>query len=150
KKISSRASKFMFNELRFPAYKLTSNQEFKLLTDYLLNKKPTYIYGYTNAIYLLSEYLKNNSIKVDFVRGVFTTAENLHNHQRETIEKYIGKVFDQYGSSEINGVACQTLYSEDYIILAPYVYVEFGDNMNNSDGSKNLIITNFYNKILPF
>lgn len=150
KKLSSKISKFMFNEIRYPAYRLTSDNEFRLLTDYLIKNKPVFIYGYTNAIYLLSEYLKKNSIEVNFVKGVFTTAENLHEYQRKNIEGYLGKIYDQYGSSEINGVACETLHREGYLILAPNVYVEFGDIVDLENGSRKLIITNFYNKILPF
>ncbi len=150
KKLNSRISKIIFNECRFPAYKLSTEKTFKKLAKLVLTKKPEFIYGYTNAIFLLSDYIRKNSIKIDFIRGVFTTAENLHSYQRINIGKYLGKVYDQYGSSEINGIAAETLYNEAYYIIAPHVFVEYGDIVDKEVGTRKLMITGFDNKVLPF
>lgn len=149
KKLSSKLSKFIFNEIRFPAYKLNDKNQFKRLLEIFINKKPKYIYGYTNAIYLFSEFLKENSQKLNFIKGVFTTAENLHDYQRKNIEEYLGKVFDQYGSSEINGVAAESLFDKYYSIISPNVFVEFNEGSGGTD-AKPLIITSLHNKVMPF
>jgi phenylacetate-CoA ligase len=150
KKMSSKISKLLFNEIRFPAYKLKDKKEFNNLTNMITEKRPKFIYGYTNAIYLLAEYIKSIGANLNFIKGVFTTAENLHSYQRKLIEENLGKVFDQYGSSEINGIAAETIYGDGYYILAPRVYVEFGETFNQINNSKALIITSFDNKVLPF
>ena len=78
----------------------------------IIKKKPKYLYGYTNAIFLFSKFLEEKNIKIDFVNGVFTTAENLQEFQRNSIENRLGKVYDHYGCSEINGIAVQTKFDE--------------------------------------
>lgn len=150
KRMGSKISKFVFNEIRFPAYKLNSEIEFKNLSNLILRKRPKYIYGYTNAIYLLAEFLDKNNIKIDFVYGVFTTAENLHDFQRVVIEKNLGKVYDHYGSSEISGIAAQTTFDKNYNIISPRVFCEFGDIVDNSVNARKIMLTSFYNKVLPF
>jgi phenylacetate-coenzyme A ligase PaaK-like adenylate-forming protein len=150
KTISSRMSKYVFNEIRYPAYRLSSEGEFSKLMEVTLKSKPEFVYGYTNAIYLFAEYLKNNGIKIDFVKGVFTTAENLQGYQRDSIENQIGRVFDQYGSSEINAVACETISGNYYDVIAPRVFVEFGEIADRLTDARKLIITSFENKVMPF
>jgi len=150
KKLGSRISKYLANEIRFPAYKLNQKESMEQLVNILLTKKPKFIYGYTNAIYLLAEYLDAKSIRIDFVQGIFSTAENLQEFQRSLITQNIGRVFDHYGCSEISGIAAQTQLSEEYLILDPHVYVEFGDVVDPRTGMRKLIITDLNNYVLPF
>ncbi len=149
KKMSSKFSKLIFNEIRFPAYKLNSKEEFENLLNIFLSEKPKFIYGYTNAIYLFAKYLQNKNIKIDFVRSVFTTAENLHDYQRFTIEKNLGIVYDQYGCSEINGIASQTIYGNNYFVLDPHIFLEFGETVDKEKDIRKLIITDMYNRVMP-
>ncbi|MFW9928793.1 MAG: hypothetical protein ACFFD1_05345, partial [Candidatus Thorarchaeota archaeon] len=108
-------------------------------------------YGYTNAIYLLAQYLRNKHINIDHVCGVFTTAENLHEYQQETIESSLGKVFDQYGSSELGDIAAQIAGGKSlYYILAPRTVIEFGESVDDLSNSYKLIVTILDNKVLPF
>ncbi len=149
-KPGSKLKKFFINESRFPAYKLSNIKQFENLYHLVLNKKPEYIYGYTNAIYLFSKYLDDKNIKLDFIKGVFTTAENLQPFQKNKIEEQLGKVYDQYGSSEINGIAAQTKYDEYYSNLDPHVIVEYGEAVDIENNVRKLIITDLQNRVLPF
>ena len=150
KKPGSKIKKYFMNESRFPAYKLNDIHQFENLKEIILSKKPKYVYGYTNAIFLFSKFLEEKNIKLDFVKGVFTTAENLHEFQRMKIEEQIGKVYDHYGCSEINGIAMQTEYDEYYSILDPHVIVEYGETMDTVSNTKKIIITDLQNRVLPF
>ena len=150
KKPGSKIKKYFMNESRFPAYKLNDIHQFENLKGIILSKKPKYVYGYTNAIFLFSKFLEEKNIKLDFVKGVFTTAENLHEFQRMKIEEQIGKVYDHYGCSEINGIAMQTEYDEYYSILDPHVIVEYGETMDTVSNTKKIIITDLQNRVLPF
>ncbi len=124
--------------------------EFENLLNLVLNHKPKFFYGYTNAVYLFAKFLEERNIKLDFVSGVFTTAENLQDYQRLRIEERIGKVYDHYGCSEINGIAVQTTFDRYYSLIEPKVYVELEPLDDNLQSSKKLLVTDFYNKVLPF
>lgn len=150
KKISSRLSKFVFNETKFPAYKLNDNKEFDSLYKILLKSRPKHIYGYTNAIYLFAKYAESRSDKIEFIKSVATTAENLHDFQRSIIGNTFGIVYDQYGCSEINGIAAQTVYDNHYSVIDPHVYVEYSDIVDEGRNLRKLIITDMYNHVMPF
>ena len=150
KKPGSRLKKFFSNESRFPAYRLNNSKQFENLFQMVVKKKPKFIYGYTNAIFLFSKYLEEKSIKLDFVKGVFTTAENLQPFQKIKIEERLGEVYDQYGCSEINGIAVQSIYDDYYSVLDPHVVVEYGDIVDKENNIRKLIITDLQNRILPF
>ncbi|GEM_PF-571266 len=150
KRFSSKVSKFLFNEARFPAYQLNKKENFEELFSLFRKKMPKFVYGYTNAIYLFSKFLEENSLEVPSdIHGVFCTAENLHDFQRATIEKNLGKVFDHYGCSEINGIAAQTKYDEFYSVLDTHVFVEF-EKIQGENNSHKFLITHLHNKVFPF
>jgi phenylacetate-CoA ligase len=64
--------------------------------------KPDLIDGYPSALYIVSMYINNNNISLNFVpKAIATTAETLFDYQRFEIEKaFACKVFNQYASSE--------------------------------------------------
>jgi phenylacetate-CoA ligase len=69
--------------------------------------KPSIVYGYTSAIYRFAMHVESAGKKIDPVRAVFTTAEKLYPKQREVISRiFASPVYDMYGSSEINNIAC--------------------------------------------
>ncbi len=72
------------------------------------------------------------------------------NFRKEKIEKYLGPVYDQFGCSEINGIAAQSRFDNFYSILDPKVYVEFGNIIDKTNGIRKLIITDLHNLVLPF
>jgi len=149
-KFSSKISKFLFNEARFPAYQLNKKENFEKLFSLFQKKMPKFVYGYTNAIYLFSRFLEENSLQLDSeINGVFCTAENLHDFQRATIEKHLGKVYDHYGCREINGIAAQTIYDDNYAIIDPHVYLEFNSMKHNDNNLYTVLVTHLHNKVFP-
>ncbi len=149
KKPMSRIKACLFNHHKFPSYSLTDEKRFDDLIRLILEKKYEFIDGYTNAIYLLAEYCKSKNIRlITKLKYVLTTAENLQDFQRETIEEWIGPVFDNYGCSEINGIANECQYCREYHIIEPHVIVEYGKLLDD-DGSRELIITDLDNFGFP-
>jgi phenylacetate-CoA ligase len=146
----SKVKKLFMNELRFPAYRLNNKEEFEILYKIFLTKQPDFVYGYTNAIFLFARFLEEKKLKLNFIKGVFTTAENLHSYQKELIEEVIGSVYDHYGCSEINGIAVQSVYDNYYSIIDPHVFVEFGDTVDKKNNVRKIIVTDLYNVVLPF
>lgn len=142
--------KLFLNEIRFPAYILNNKKQYYTLYNTIMETKPEYIHGYANAIFLFSKYLEEKKEKINFIKGVFTTAENLHDFQRNKIQSFLGSVYDHYSSSETNGIAAQTIYDSYYSILDLHVYVEFGDIIGSGTNSRKILITDLDNMVLPF
>lgn len=69
--------------------------------DVIVNNQLETLDGYPSAIYVMAKLFEQNNLRVDCVKNIFTTAEKLHDYQKEQIEKTFGcKVFDYYGSNE--------------------------------------------------
>jgi phenylacetate-CoA ligase len=84
------------------------------------------------------------------VRGVFTTAEKLFPQQREVIEAVFGcRVFDCYGSSEVQNIATECPRGRMHI-NADYVVVETDGRERAGDGSAPLLVTSLRNYAMPF
>lgn len=57
--------------------------------------------GYPSAIYTLAKLFEQHNLEVNNIETIYTTAEKLHNYQKEQIEKTFNcRVFDYYGSNE--------------------------------------------------
>jgi len=145
----SKINALLFNHHKFPAYKLNDENEFDSLTKLILRKQYEFIDGYTNAIYLLSKHLQENEIH--FYRKlklVLTTAENLQEFQRDSINDSIGPGVDGYGCGEINGIAYECKECGFYHTIDPHVIVEYGDIVDEN-GSQELLITDLDNFVFP-
>jgi phenylacetate-CoA ligase len=134
---------------KFAAFQLTENGRFDQLVETINKNKYDFIDGYTNAIYLLANFIEKNNLKVHKLKYVLTTAENLHDYQREVIERVLGSVFDEYGCGEITGVAYQNKFQPGYAVIDPHVVVEYDKSFSDSSGSHPLIITNLDNMVMP-
>ena len=109
--------------------------------------QPEFIYGYASSIAHFAEFLASRGLTVDGVRGVFSTAEKLHDWQREVIERtFQCKVFDHYGSREIKAIAAEC-ESGSMHILSDLNIVEVEDP--SADVSP-LLITSLENYAMPF
>lgn len=114
--------------------------------DYIKAHHVHYIYGYAAAIYLFAVFVKDHGLKVDGIRGVFTTSENLTDNYRCVIEDtFHCKVMDCYGARDAGITAYE---------VAPHAYnigyntvVEIEDEIADHVGS--VISTNILNYSFP-
>lgn len=105
-----------------------------------------YIYGYAAAIYLFAVYVKEHKVRVDGIKRIFTTSENLTDDYRAVIEEtFHCEVMDCYGARDAGITAFE---------IAPHAYnigyntvVEIEDEIDDNIGS--VISTNFLNYCLP-
>lgn len=148
-KPSSKLKSKLYNHYKFPAYQLSSTKKFEELYHIIEKGKFKFLDGYSNTIYLLAVYLDNHNISLNGIKNVFTTAENLHEYQRELIEKRIGTVYDNYGCGEITGIAYETGYGKGYAIMDTHVTIEFDAENPTNDGNFPLIITNLDSRAMP-
>ena len=149
RKWGSRAKAVLFSQYKYPAYQLTDKRQFDILADRLIKGNFDFIDGYTNTIYLLSVHLRDRDMKLpQKLKMVLTTAENLLDHQRRSIEENLGPVYDTYGCSEINAIAYECRLCREYHIMEPHVFVEFGEEAIEN-GVRDLIITDLDNFAFP-
>ena len=149
KTTGSKLKAMLYRQHKFPAYKLTEEGKFKELVETIKNGKYEFIDGYTNAIFLTASYIRDNNIDFPELKFVFPTGENLDENQKEIIEQYIGKVYDSYGCSEINGISMECPYCGHYHNLDPHVVVEYGEIAADEFNTRPLIITDLDNYAFP-
>lgn len=67
----------------------------------LADYRPVFLEGYPSALDTLADLLERAGLRPPPLKAVLATAETLHAHQRERIERVFGcKLFNYYGSSE--------------------------------------------------
>ncbi|MCK7527892.1 MAG: hypothetical protein MZV64_64960 [Ignavibacteriales bacterium] len=108
---------------------------------------PNQVYGYSSLLGNFSEFLLENNIQIQGVKGVFSTAEPLR--QKEAMEKaFKAPVYNQYGCSEIPCVAHECKKGNMHL-NSDEIIVEFEDIPENPD-IKKMICTLLYLKAMPF
>lgn len=146
---SSKMKARLFNHHKFPAYTLTHGENFRKLYTLIKKEKYDYIDGYTNAIFLFADYMKQHNLQFRHtIKQVLTTAENLQDYQRQLIEEQIAPVYDEYGCGEINGIAYQCEECQEYHVIDPHVYLEFGEP-SGANAARELVITDLDNYAFP-
>ena len=114
--------------------------------DYINKNRIHYIYGYAAAIYMFADYVRRTGVRLNEIKGVFTTSENLTDHYRETIEQVFGcQVMDCYGARD----AGITGYEDGYhrYRIGYNAIVELVDVIEENVGS--VVTTNFLNNAFP-
>ena len=146
---SSKLKAWFLNHYKFPAYQLTDENKIKELAEYVRSANFEFIDGYTNSIYILADYIKQKGKPLKKpLKMVLTTAENLHDYQRNIIEEVLGPVYDLYGCSEINGIAGECKICGKYHVMDTHVLVEYGQVVDEFQ-NKELIITDLDNYAFP-
>jgi phenylacetate-CoA ligase len=146
-KTRSRIKTLLKNQKNIPSTDFNFQEKLPELYEYIVKGKYDSIDGYTTAIFELSEYIKINNLEKLNAGSVFTTAENLNEYQKESIEQYIGPVSDDYGCGEINSIAMQPAGMQKYYIFDPHVFIETEEEKGEF---KNIIVTDLNNKGMPF
>lgn len=140
---------FLFNRVRVSAFEI-SDSTFERQYRKLVAHRPTHWMGYPSAIYEFCILAKTYGVPIDGLKAVFTTAEPLHEYQREVIEAVCGcRCVNIYGSVEggigafegIEGAMHQSmetshlyiadnneLYTTDLFLYAnPFIKYQVGD-----------------------
>lgn len=103
-----------------------SEADMELFVRKLRTLKPKAIICYASAGYLLARYLEERKIQGIRVSSVFSTAEKLYDHQRQTIERAFNcEVFDFYGGRETQSIAFECPEHHGYHVTAENVVLEF-------------------------
>ncbi|MGA2003789.1 MAG: hypothetical protein ABSG70_10430 [Terriglobales bacterium] len=110
--------------------------------------RPRVILGYASTIARFASFLDMQGKKIGGIKGAFTTAEKLYRPQREVIERVFGcKVFDCYGSSEVQNIAAECCAGRMHV-NADFVVVE--EDKAEGDGPRPFLLTSLQNRSMPF
>ena len=110
--------------------------------------RPRVILGYASTIARFASFLESKGKTIGGVKGTFTTAEKLYQPQREAIERVFGcKVFDSYGSSEVQNIAAECALGRMHI-NADFVAIE--EDKAEGDAPRPFLLTSLQNYSMPF
>lgn len=125
-----------------------SEKDMKRWVELFSRIRPREILGYASTIALFARFLDQHGQKISGIKGVFTTAGKLYNPQRELIERVLGcKVFDCYGSSEVQNIAAECAAGK-MRINADFVLLE--QERVDDDGPRPFLVTSLQNFSMPF
>jgi phenylacetate-CoA ligase len=109
--------------------------------------RPVVALGYASTLARFAEWVVRAGARAHPVRGSFTTAETLLPAQRAAIEAaFGGRVYDLYGSSEIQNIAAECPKGRMHI-NADYVVVETD---GEGEGPHPLLLTSLEARAMPF
>ena len=116
--------------------------------------KPKYIYGYASSLYHVAQYINEHKPLTFQPKAVRSSAEMLYDFQRIEIERaFKTKVFNFYGSREVNNIAAECPVHDGLHIFASGRIVEIVDddgNPLNPGEAGNIAVTDLTNFSFPF
>lgn len=116
--------------------------------------KPKYVKGYASSLHLFARFLLSNPQYCIRPHAIRSTAETLFDWQRSDIEEaFKCKVYNFYGSREVNNIAAECSHQNGLHVLAGTRIVEVVDADGNSMKPGELgriIVTDLVNRTMPF
>jgi phenylacetate-CoA ligase len=110
--------------------------------------RPRVMLGYASTIARFASFLESRGQTIGGIKGIFTTAEKLYRPQRKVMERIFGcKVFDCYGSSEVQNIAAECPEGRMHV-NADYVVME--EDKADGDGARPFLLTSLQNLSMPF
>lgn len=115
--------KYLHNYYTIPIINMTSES-----TEYyfkqIAKRKIRFIRGFPSALFIFAKHLNSKGIRYD-MKGIFTSAEMLYDHQRELIERVFGRgIIDVYGCGDGMAGAHQCELHQGYHINVETSYME--------------------------
>lgn len=141
---------FLRNMVLLDAFDM-SPQKMDMFVEVLLQFKPALVIGYTSALTALAQHILNQNIVIKGIRAVQSTAENLNEIQRETIQKaFRCSVYNQYGSTEIMWIAAECSQHQGLHVFEDSRIVQVSNPAANERGEfSELIVTDLENYGAP-
>jgi phenylacetate-CoA ligase len=118
----------------------------------LKSYRPKVLVGYANSLYLFASFVEERNLSGITPCSAITTAEVLHPHQRQKIEKVFRcHVFDRYGSRETSVIASECNEHTGFHLNAECLLVEIlNDGKPVAHGeSGEVVITDLLNWGMP-
>jgi phenylacetate-CoA ligase len=152
-RLTFRLSHFLMRD-KLLNVKYMSERAMESFAERMVRFKPEYIHGYVGSTNLLATFLLENPKFEIRPKAVFTTAGTLLPNYRKTIEKAFScRVYDLYGSREIQFISAQCGHHEGLHVAEENVIVEIvdDDDLPVSAGEEGrIILTNLHSHAMPF
>lgn len=153
---SEKVKDTLMHRIRFPVFDMGQRK----LEEFLQKFRTTtihYVYGYTNAILIFAEFVRNKGVVLSSVapalKCCIVTSEVCRDEDKRLIEVAFGvPVVREYGASELDIIAIEDREGR-WAINEANLYVEVLSDENEvlplgQEGR--LVITSLYNKAMPF
>lgn len=119
-----------------------------------LNKfKPVLIDGYPTVIYVISKFINDNKLKLNFQpKAIAVTAETLYDFQRKEIEKAFNcHVYNQYASSEGSPFITECIKGKLHLNLDSGIFEFKKENGEDAKAGEvaQMIVTSFRSALTP-
>ena len=151
-KLKEKIKDFLMNRKRFSVFNLSEdslNRYYEMINKY----KPSYIYGYTSAVFEFINFMKNRNLrfKGDFIKAIIVTSEVLVAEQREIMESYLNiPVVNEYGCSEVGIIAAECPHHGLHISAENIIVEIINKNAPAKPGeSGEIVITGLNNFAMP-
>lgn len=145
--------RWLKNRLLLSAYELDERRLEKQLT--LIRRfRPSYLYGYASALHTLAEMMLKRGWTIEIpLRGVVSTAESLHEHQRQKIAAaFQAPVINEYGARDGGIIAYQCPEGRMHA-FTENCYLEVVDPITKlplyPGESGALLVTDLHNTVMP-
>lgn len=116
--------------------------------------RPALITGYASALDLFAEFIMKNGLGIYSPKGMVSSAESLHENQREKIESVFGcKLLDRYGCREVGNIAHECEEQNGLHIFTEHIIMEIVDENGISceaGEEGEIVITKLDNYAFPF
>jgi len=121
---------------------------FPEIVDHINRRGIRFIYGYVSGIYFIARWMIRKGLATPGVEAVMTSAERLEPEQRRIIGEAFGaRVFSQYGSDEVAGLATECRKGNMHL-FTDMAHVEVSAKRAGDRGP--LLVTNLHNRCMPF
>ena len=118
-----------------------------------INKyKPEIIRSYAGSLFELCKHIEKKGLVVFKPKCIVTSAEVLSHEMRTKIESVFGaKVYNYYGSREVNGIAgeCKDGFLHIFSFWNHIEILDDNGNATRDDREGKVVVTNLYNYSMP-
>lgn len=148
----TRLRRWLFNTEILNAYRMSEDDMRRHLARWN-QVKPTMVWAYTDSMYWLSRFVREEGLTVYRPRGIVcTTAPLLEEARRHIEETFDCKVFNQYGSREVGTVASECDRQQGLHVFSPLQHLEILDPSGRpalGEATGEIVVTNLTNYAMP-
>ena len=143
--------KYLHNYYTIPIMNMTSEST-KYYFDQIVKRKIRFIRGFPSALFTFARHLDNEGIRYD-MKGIFTSAEMLYDHQRQLIERVFGRsIIDLYGCGDGKAGAYQCELHQGYHVNIETSYMEIlgpsGEETRPGEEGE-IVVTSLHDYAMP-
>jgi phenylacetate-CoA ligase len=121
--------------------------------EYILRRKPSYLLMRSGDLRLLLSYLRENNVKIDFIKSAWTISELVDSTLRDICWEVLNcPIYNNYTSNETGYMALQCPEGINYHVMSEAIYLEVidehGNNCKQGEIGK-VVVTPLHNFAMP-